>query len=69
VFSDPRHSAVITAAQLAAGGALVLNIQGTATHNHTVELSADEVLAIRDGRQVQKASSTELLHAHSVVFN
>lgn len=69
VVGDPRHNAVITEAQLTAGGALVLDIQGTAEHNHTVSLSADEVLAIRDGRQVQKASSTELQHAHSVIFN
>jgi hypothetical protein len=69
VSADPRHSAVITAAQLTAGGALVLDIQGTAEHNHTVELSSDEVVSIRDGRRVQKSSSNTSNHSHSVTFN
>lgn len=67
--SDPSHTAVITSAQLTAGGALVLNIQGTQNHNHTVSLSADEVVAIRDRRQVQKTSSIEFQHSHLVTFN
>jgi hypothetical protein len=69
VSRDPLHSAEITAAQLSAGGALTLNIQGNQTHGHVISLSADEVVAIRDGRQVRKDSSTELNHSHSVIFN
>ena len=69
VSRDPLHSAEITAAQLSAGGALTLNIQGNQTHGHVISLSAAEVVAIRDGRQVRKDSSVELNHNHSVIFN
>jgi hypothetical protein len=48
---------------------LVLNIQGQSNHNHTVELSGEEVVAIRERRLVQKTSSTTLDHQHVVTFN
>ena len=38
IGSNHGHAGTITAAQLTAGGTLSLNIQGTATHPHTVEL-------------------------------
>jgi hypothetical protein len=69
VDTDSLHSAVITGAQLAAGGALVLNIRGTQTHGHLVELTAEELAAIGGGQRVQKTSSFNLLHQHQVTFN
>jgi hypothetical protein len=36
ISANHGHSAVITGAQLTAGGAVELNIRGTATHAHTV---------------------------------
>ena len=69
VTGDALHSAQITAAQLSAGGALTLNIQGSQNHGHEVVLSADEVVAIREGRQVRKDSSIEFNHKHGVIFN
>ena len=69
VSVDPQHRAEITAAQLTAGAALELDIRGSSTHNHTISLTADEVVAIRERRQVVKLSSTTLNHDHSVVFN
>jgi hypothetical protein len=69
VTGDPSHSATITGAQLAAGGALVLDIRGAASHNHTVSLSADEVTAIRARQRVSKTSSPTLGHQHEVTFN
>lgn len=66
---DPDHLAVITSAELAAGGALVVNIMGIASHNHTVSLSASDVVAIRGGTRVVKTSSTTLSHEHVVTFN
>jgi hypothetical protein len=52
-------------------GAVKLDIQGTASHPHSVELTAAEVLSIRDGRQVEKASSPNPSgsHSHMVTFN
>ncbi len=69
VSSDPTHTAMITAAQLAAGGALVLDIVGNSSHGHLVQLSADEVVAVREHRHVEKRSSVELGHSHLVTFN
>lgn len=69
VEGDPNHSATIGAAQLTAGGALILDITGNASHGHDLELSADEVVAIREKRRVQKYSSFRLSHQHYVTFN
>ena len=71
VTNNHGHAATITAAQLAAGGALVVEIQGTGSHPHTVELTAADVRAIREGRRVSKDStpSPSGSHAHTVTFN
>jgi hypothetical protein len=68
VSGNHGHVAVITSAQLRAGGAVALNIQGSASHTHTVELSAAEVMQIRDGQRVSKESSL-FRHAHMITFN
>lgn len=72
VSSNHGHSAIIQSAALEAGGGLSLNIQGTATHAHTVVLSATQVQNIRDGARVEvESTSAEGLsgvHSHSVVF-
>jgi hypothetical protein len=66
--SNHGHVAVITAAQLGAGGALEIDIRGTSGHTHTVSLTAEEVAAIRAGRLVSKDSSGSS-HVHTVTFN
>jgi hypothetical protein len=65
------HVAVITAAQLAAGGPLRLEIQGASPHGHAVELSADAVARIRRSEVVSVLSSAgwEDKHDHRVTFN
>jgi hypothetical protein len=68
IENNHGHEAKITSAQLAAGNALTLNIQATATHNHTVTLTAEEVVMVRNGTQLIKLTSTSG-HAHSVQFN
>jgi hypothetical protein len=69
ISNNHGHSAVITAAQLTAGGALQLNIQGAATHAHTVSLSAAEIGSIAANNRVAKDSSTDQGHSHTVTFN
>lgn len=69
VAANHGHTAVITAAQLQAGGALQLNIAGEAGHPHMVDLPAQAVQEIRDGRKVQKESSSTDAHMHVVTFN
>ena len=54
---------------LTAGGALSLDIRGTATHTHTVELSAADIASIAGNGRVSKSSSTTSGHDHTVTFN
>lgn len=68
------HAAVITSAQLAAGGDVTLNIRGTADHPHTVTISVAELSSISGGQRISKESSTDAsasagTHSHSVTFN
>lgn len=63
------HKAVVTKAQLDAGGAVTLSIQGTADHTHNVELTADEMATLKKGLHVMKTTSTTSSHSHMVMFN
>lgn len=69
ISGNHGHSAVITGAQITAANAIQLNIQGSATHPHSVSLSASEVVAIGANQQVSKESSSENGHSHTVTFN
>jgi hypothetical protein len=69
ITGNHGHSAVITAAQLTAGNALELHIRGVADHDHTVSLSAAEVMAAANRQRVSKDSSTDAGHDHAVTFN
>lgn len=68
------HVAIITAAQLAAAAAVVLDISN-GLHSHTVSLTAAEVGQIAAGSRVSVASSTNPHsngmdpHSHMVTFN
>jgi hypothetical protein len=69
ISNNHGRSAVITGAQLTAGGALHLDIQGTATHPHSVDLSAAEIGMIAGNQQVTKVSTNNNGHTHNVTFN
>jgi len=69
ISANHGHVAVITAAKLAEGTAIDLDISGTAGHTHHVQLSGDEVVQIRGGTRVTKTSSTDDGHNHDVTFN
>jgi hypothetical protein len=69
ISGNHGHVAVITAARLTAADAFDLDIQGQATHPHTVSLSAAEVTQISQGARVAKASTTNDGHSHTVTFN
>lgn len=69
VSANHGHVAVITAAQITAGGALSLNIMGTATHNHVVSLTATQLQQIGSKQQVAVLSTTDAGHDHTVTFN
>jgi hypothetical protein len=69
ITNNHGHQAVITSAQLSAGGDLTLQIRGSADHPHTLALSAAEVASIAAGTRVGKASSEDDFHTHTVTFN
>ncbi len=69
ISGNHGHVALIKKAQLDAGGAVTLDIHGTATHTHNLELTAQEVADIKAGKMVMKDTSTTNSHNHSVMFN
>ncbi len=69
VGTNHGHTATITSAQLTAGNALSFDITGTADHAHTVALTAAEVGQIAQNMNVQKTSTDNSAHTHSVTFN
>lgn len=69
ISANHGHRAVITQAELTAGNGLNLDIQGSASHSHAVQLSGAEVVAIRGGQRVSKPSSSTDAHSHNVTFN
>jgi VCBS repeat-containing protein len=69
VSANHGHVATVTAAQITAAGALSLPIMGTATHPHTVSLSATQVQQIGARQRVAVTSTTDDGHTHTVTFN
>jgi hypothetical protein len=69
ISANHGHTAVITSVQLSSGGAITLHIQGSATHDHTVDFSADDIRAIASGTRTSRNSSTQEDHDHTVTFN
>ena len=69
ISDNHGHQAVITAAQLQAGGAVALDIAYQAGHSHMVNLPTQAIQQIKDGKPVQTNSSTAEGHMHSVTFN
>jgi hypothetical protein len=69
ISGNHGHVATVTGAQITGAGAVSLNIQGTASHPHTVQLSAAEVQRIGTRAQVAKTSSNDNGHEHTVTFN
>ena len=69
VGTNHGHTATLRAAEITAAGAVSLDITGTATHPHRVELTGDEVRRIGQRQQVTKTSTTDAGHSHTVTFN
>jgi hypothetical protein len=68
VSANHGHIAVITGAQITAGGAIPLNIQGGATHPHTLTISQADLTSLKNKQPVTIASTTDNGHSHSVTF-
>lgn len=61
------HSAILKKAVIDAGGAVTLDIQGSADHNHTLSITADELAGLKRGEMIHKACS-KTSHSHMVMF-
>lgn len=59
VSANHGHVAVVTAAQLTAANAVVLDIRGSADHPPRVELSEAELNSIASGGRLQKVSTSD----------
>jgi len=69
ISANHGHTAVVVSAQLTAGGAIGLDIRGSADHPHTVELSAADIAAIAANQRVSRSSTNNSGHDHTVTFN
>jgi hypothetical protein len=70
VSANHGHIATVTSVQITAGAAIAnLDIMGTATHPHTISLTAGQVQQIGSRQQVAVTSTTDAGHQHTVTFN
>jgi hypothetical protein len=81
ISENHGHEAVVTSAQLLAGGGVALGIQGSANHNHSVALSAAQLAQVVAGTKINAISSVTtadidtgygsapLTHSHAIAFN
>lgn len=68
ISANHGHIAVITGAQITAASAISLNIQGTATHPHTVDISQADLRSLLAKQPVSRDSSNNSGHMHTVTF-
>ena len=73
VSANHGHAAVVLAAQITAGNAVSVTIQGTAVHSHTVSLSQADLQTLKNRQPVTRDSSNDQsaafgLHLHTVTF-
>jgi hypothetical protein len=68
ITGNHGHVATITGAQITAANALSLDIQGTATHPHTVDLAQADLRSLQSRQPVTKQSTTNSSHQHTVTF-
>ena len=68
VSANHGHVAIVTGAEITADVAVTLNIQGTATHNHTVAIAAGDLTNLKNRQAVSITSSTDAGHQHTVTF-
>jgi hypothetical protein len=69
VSTNHGHEATVTGAQISSGGTISLDIRGTASHPHTVQLSPGQLGAIGARQQVVATSTIDNNHSHAVTFN
>jgi hypothetical protein len=69
VDANHGHNAIVRAATLASPTMVAISMRNQATHDHTLTLTQAEVTSIAANARVQKTSSTDDGHNHTVTFN
>ncbi len=69
VSANHGHTAIITAVQLNGNQTVTIDMRAQATHNHTLTLTVAELTAIAANTRVEKISSTDDGHNHTVTFS
>jgi VCBS repeat-containing protein len=70
ISGNHGHEITLRAAEVSAGAALMsLDIRGSATHPHSIDLTAAQVMAIGQNQRVSVTSTTNDGHTHTVTFN
>lgn len=68
IAANHGHTLVIATADLDSATDKVYDIQGGATHSHSVTLSVAQLRALKAGTTVNVTSSTALAHDHGVTI-
>jgi hypothetical protein len=68
IAANHSHTLVIATADLDSATDKVYDIQGGATHSHSVTLSVAQLRALKSGMTVNVTSSTTLTHEHGVTI-
>jgi len=68
ISANHGHTAVVLAAQITAGNAVSLDIQGQATHAHQVSVSQANLATLKSRQPVSVTSTTDASHSHTVTF-
>jgi hypothetical protein len=67
IASNHGHFVTVKAAALRAGGAVDVDIRGSAGHTHVVSLSSVDLAILRNGGEIRK-ESTGTRHTHFITF-
>lgn len=70
IANNHGHSAKVTKAQIATGGAITLSIMGTAYHDHTITITADQMALLKAGTEIHTGLVSTIgdSHTHSVML-
>jgi hypothetical protein len=69
ISDNHGHVAVVTGAQIAAANIILVDIQGAATHPHSIELLTGQLRQIGMNERVTVGSTSTEGHRHMVTFN
>ena len=67
ILANHGHVLTVSMADAAAGVDKTYDIQGTATHTHSVTISAALFVMLRAGTTISTMSSTDSSHSHSIM--